>query len=43
MSCNIHVDEYIFSIEKVSKLKKNTIHYVFVGDYDNIFERIFNV
>ena len=41
MSCNIHVDEYIFSIEKVSKLKKSTIHYVFVGDYDNTFERIF--
>ena len=41
MSCNIHVDEYIFSIEKVSKLKKSTIHYVFVGDYDNTFEIIF--
>jgi hypothetical protein len=41
MSCNIYLDEYIFSIEKVSRLKKSTIHYVFAGNYDNTFEKIF--
>ena len=42
MSCNIYIDKYIFSVEKVSRLgKKYTTHYVFIGEYDEEYENIF--
>lgn len=42
MSCDINIDNYIFSIEKVSRLGlKYTIHYVFVGTVEPEYEAIF--
>jgi dTDP-glucose pyrophosphorylase len=41
MSCNISIEKYIFSVEKVSRLGiKKFIHYVFVGDVSPDIEKV---
>ena len=40
MSCNIHYDDIIFSVYKVSRINNNNIYYVFIGNTDKKIDNI---